>query len=199
MSSSLNRYAIILAAGEASRFGSPKQLQDWNDNSLLQHTINMTKSLFENNIIVVLGAYAGLIQAQLDENEIMIETNHDWQSGISSSIRAGVRALPDEADSVMILLCDQPLINTVSLKKLIGLSQQQPQAIVASAYQDTLGVPAIFPQSFFSHLALLQGDKGAKALLMSENENVLTVSMPEASIDIDTQEELQDIKLRFND
>mgnify|MGYP000031644891 CR=1 FL=1 len=194
-----NIYAIILAAGESSRFGSPKQLADWQDSNLLQHTINITKSLFDKNIVVVLGANARLIQSRINSNEIAIETNNDWQSGISSSIRAGIKALPEDTEAVMFLLCDQPLIGKSSFKKLIDLWEQHPKSIVASEYLDTLGVPAIFPVSFFSQLESLQGDKGAKQLLMSMKEQVLTISIPEASKDIDTQNDFNNLKTQFND
>lgn len=197
-STTKNIYAIILAAGESSRFGSPKQLVNWQKNNLLQHAINITKSLFDNNIIVVLGANAGLIQSRLNESEITIETNNDWQSGISSSIQAGIKALPEDTEAVMILLCDQPLLEQSSLKKLIDLWQQRTNSIVASEYLDTLGVPAIFPATFFSQLESLQGDKGAKQLLMSMQEQVLTLSVPEAGIDIDTQNDFNDLKMQFN-
>ena len=197
-SATKNIYAIILAAGESSRFGSPKQLADWQENNLLQHSINITKSLFDKNIIVVLGANAGLIQSRLNESEITIETNNDWQLGISSSIRAGIKALPEDTEAVMILLCDQPLLEKSSLKKLIDLWQQRSGSIVASEYQDKPGVPAIFPAAFFSQLKSLQGDKGAKQLLMSMKEQVLTISVPEASIDIDTQKDFNDLKMKCN-
>ena len=198
-SATKNIYAIILAAGESSRFGTPKQLADWQDSNLLQHTINITKSLFDKNIVVVLGANAGLIQSRINSNDIAIEMNDEWQSGMSSSIRAGIKALPEDTEAVMILLCDQPLIGKSSFKKLIDLWQQRPKSIVASEYLDTLGVPAIFPVSFFSQLELLQGDKGAKQLLMSMKEQVLTISVPEASIDIDTQNDFNHLKIQSND
>tara|TARA_R110000782_G_scaffold45916_2_gene101785 strand:- start:2355 stop:2957 length:603 start_codon:yes stop_codon:yes gene_type:complete len=193
-----NIYAIILAAGESSRFGSPKQLANWHENNLLQHTISITESFFDKNIIVVLGANAELIQSRVTESKITIEKNNDWQSGISSSIRAGIKALPENADAVMILLCDQPLLEKSSLKKLIHLWQQQRNSIVASEYQETIGVPAIFPAAFFSHLETLQGDKGAKQLLISMKEQVLTIPVPEASIDIDTQNDFNNLKRQFN-
>lgn len=197
-SATKNIYAIILAAGESSRFGSPKQLADWQENNLLQHAINITKSLFDKNIIVVLGANAELIQSSLNESEITIKTNNEWQSGISSSIRAGIKALPEDTEAVMILLCDQPLLKESSLKKLIDLWLQRSKSIVASKYQDTSGVPAIFPAAFFSQLESLQGDKGAKQLLMSMKEQVLTISVPEASIDIDTQNDFNHLKMQSN-
>ena len=197
-SATKNIYAIILAAGESSRFGSPKQLADWQEHNLLQHTINITESFFDKNIFVVLGANAELIQSRLDESDVMIEINNDWQSGISSSIQVGIKALPDDTEAVMILLCDQPLLEKSSLKKLISLWQQQRNSIVASEYQDTVGVPAIFPAAFFSQLEALQGDKGAKQLLISMKEQLLTISVPEASIDIDTQNDFNNLKMQFN-
>jgi molybdenum cofactor cytidylyltransferase len=189
-------YAIILAAGQSSRFGSPKQLADWQDNSLLQHTINMTQPLFDKNIIVILGAHSERIQAKLDQSDISIAINNDWQLGLSSSIRAGINTLPANTEAVMILLCDQPLIKPSSLKKLIELWQQHPSAIVASEYQQSSGVPAIFPAAFFSQLKSLQGDQGAKKLLMSMQQQVLTIHVPEASIDIDTQHDFNHLKMQ---
>jgi molybdenum cofactor cytidylyltransferase len=189
-------YAIILAAGQSSRFGSPKQLADWQDNSLLQHTINMTQPLFDKNIIVILGAHSERIQAKLDQSDISIAINNDWQLGLSSSIRAGINTLPANTEAVMILLCDQPLIKPSSLKKLIKLWQQHPSTIVASEYQQSSGVPAIFPAAFFSQLKSLQGDQGAKKLLMSMQQQVLTIHVPEASIDIDTQHDFNHLKMQ---
>ena len=185
-----NFYAIILAAGESSRFGSPKQIADWKDSTLLQHTISITKSLFEKNIIVILGANSELIQPRLNESDITIAVNNDWQLGISSSIRAGIEALPEHTEAVMILLCDQPLLEASSLKKLVDLWQQRENSIVTSEYQNTLGVPAIFPASFFLQLKSLKGDKGAKELLMSMKEKVASIHIPEAAKDIDTKNDL---------
>ena len=192
-----NIYAIILAAGASSRFGSPKQLADWQDNNMLQHTINIAKSLFDKNIIVVLGANADRIKSSLDEPPVTVTENTDWQTGIASSIRVGINALPEYTEAVMILLCDQPLLGKSSLKQLIALWHQQPGSIIASEYQDTIGVPAIFPAAFFPQLESLQGDKGAKQLLISLKDQVHTVSLPEASTDIDTQQDFQHLKMQL--
>ena len=199
MEQSLNNiYAIILAAGESSRFGSPKQLADWQNGSLLQHTIDLATSLFNKNFFVVLGANAKKIKQTLDEQSVSLLINSNWKKGLSSSIETGLIALPESTQAVMLLLCDQPLLKKSSLKKLIELWQQQPERIVASEYQNSIGVPAIFPASMFSQLKSLSGDKGAKQVLMSNKEQLVTVALPEADMDIDTQEDFEYLKMQTN-
>lgn len=193
-----NLYAIILAAGASSRFGSPKQLADWQDNHLLQHIIDITKIVFDKNIIVVLGANVEHIKSTLNKSDITVVENAEWQTGLSSSIRVGIKTLPEHTDAAMILLCDQPLIEKTSLKKLKEAWQRQPDKIIASEYHDTVGVPAIFPGNFFSRLESLQGDKGAKQLLISLKDQVHTVLLPEAGIDIDTLEDFEHLKMQLN-
>lgn len=193
-----NSYAIILAAGASLRFGSPKQLANWREHNLLQHSINILKSIFDKNIIVVLGANHKLIQSSLNENDITVILNKDWQTGMSSSIQMGIKTLPANADAAMILLCDQPLLKESSLKSLVNLWQQHKSFIVASAYKNIIGVPAIFPASFFLQLESLTGDNGAKQLLSSYKEQVLTVSIPEAAMDIDTQDDFNQLKMQSN-
>ena len=126
-----NVYAIILAAGASSRFGSSKQLADWQDSNMLQHTIKLAESFFNKNIFVILGANVDRIQSTLNKSDITIVLNTNWQEGISSSIRSGIKALPENTEAVMMLLCDQPLLKRTSLKKLIALWQQQSDAIIA--------------------------------------------------------------------
>lgn len=186
-----NLYAIILAAGNSSRFGSPKQLASWGNSNLLQHVIRRARSLVGERVIVVLGASADQIQQELPDDHVTIVINPDWQKGIATSIRTGVCALPASAAAAMILLCDQPLLEQTSLRRLAETWQLQPARIVASQYKDTIGVPAIFPASNFASLLTLSGDRGAKQILMQLKDQVLAITIPEAGIDIDTKQDFE--------
>ena len=192
-----NTYAIILAAGNSSRFGPPKQLANWQDSNLIQHTLQLAQALFNERVIIVLGAHAAEIEQNLDQQSVNIVHNAHWQQGMSTSIRTGINALPENADSAMLMLCDQPLIDISSLRQLTTLWQQHPDSIVASEYQGTVGVPVLFPASIFAELKELSGDAGAKRILNERQDEVLTIPLPEAGTDIDTQKDLNNLMVHL--
>lgn len=181
-----NVYAVILAGGASSRLGHPKQLLVWDGRTLLEHAVLKVGSVLHDRSIVVLGAHAEAIQASVNLNEVSVIVNPDWQEGIASSIRAGIRGLPASASAALILLCDQPLIGAEQIQTLLDGWQREPSRIAASVYHDNVGVPAVFPAEFFGGLLALEGDRGAKRLLMKFNANLLKIPLPEAELDIDS-------------
>ncbi|MDD1621262.1 MAG: nucleotidyltransferase family protein [Methylococcaceae bacterium] len=186
-----NVYAVILAAGASTRMGSPKQLLVWENRTLLEHAVLNARSLLQERCVVVLGAHAEAIQASINLNGASVIVNPHWQEGIASSIRAGIRALPASANSAVILLCDQPLIGAEQIRTLLNGWQNEPSRIVASYYRDGAGVPAVFPTEFFGELLNLEGDRGAKKLLMKFDESLLKIALPEAALDIDSAGDLE--------
>lgn len=190
-----NIHAVILAAGASRRFGSPKQLAGWNDGTLIQHCIETAQSVFGSQITVVIGAHQDRIETSLKKQPVNLVKNAHWPEGIASSIRAGIAALPDTAESALVMLCDQPLITAHSLQQLVDTWKQHPDAIVASEYSARRGVPALFPSACFVDLLNLQGDQGARHLLNQPNVNVIGVTMPEAATDIDTPEDFEQLQM----
>ncbi len=186
-----NVYAVILAAGASSRMGSPKQLLIWQDRPFLAHAIGSARSVLAERIVVVLGANAEAIKAAIDLYDVSVALNPDWADGMAGSIRAGIQALPAKADAVLLMLCDQPLINAAHLQSLLQAWQHAPERIVVSQYAESFGVPAVFPAAYFAQLAGLTGDLGAKPLLMQFEETLVKVPLREAELDIDTQGDYQ--------
>jgi len=186
-----NVHAVILAAGASSRMGSPKQLLIWQDRPLLAHALANAQAVLAERTVVVLGANAEAIKTAIDLNDVSVALNPDWADGMAGSIRAGIEALPTKADAVLLMLCDQPLINAAHLQNLLRAWQQAPERIVVSQYAESFGVPAVFPASFFAQLAGLTGDRGAKPLLLRFEETLVKVPLQEAELDIDTQGDYQ--------
>ena len=177
--------AIVLAAGASARMGTPKQLLPFAGATLLGHAIATARAAGCQRIFVVLGANAEQIAATLGRGELVVE-NAGWQEGIASSVRAGVAACSASpaAAAALILTCDQPLLD--DLAPLVSAFRKNPQLIAAAAYADTVGVPAIFPRTFFPALSMLTGDAGARAVLRSRPESVQAVALRDAAFDIDT-------------
>lgn len=182
---------IILAAGSSTRLGQPKQLLPWQGTILLQHAVNTALQVVPQPV-VVLGAQANLLQEKLPANQVQIVHNNHWQQGIAASIHSGLSAVvnrPSPPDAVIFMVCDQPFVSANLLQQLISEHERSGKAIVASAYANTLGIPALFGSQMFAQLLDLQGDTGAKKLIQQHAEETAAVDFPQGDIDIDTLEE----------
>lgn len=180
---------LILAAGTSSRMGTPKQLLPIGNTTLLGLAIENALNTKANTICCVLGAHAKRIKQETGEFPVNVIINTNYNSGLSSSIVAGIHELQDY-DAVLIMLADQPKIDTNYLNRLITSFTENSDNISASDYGKKVGVPAIFPKMFYSELLTLKGDKGARDMLQSTKNTIKL--RPESLIDIDTQEEYFD-------
>lgn len=185
---------IILAAGKASRMGKPKQLLIYQGTSLISHAVKIGLNSTCKPVLVVLGAYAEQIKPEINKLPIKIVENPLWETGMSSSIRVGITAIKESnpnLDAVIIALADQPLIDVKVFNKLIQSYRETRNIIIASAYDDIVGVPALFDCALFGELMQLEGDKGARVLMRKYRDEVLSIEIPEAAIDIDTEDDYE--------
>lgn len=189
--------AIILAAGASRRLGQPKQLLRLGGETLLEHTIRLANEARTAPVIVVLGANYEAICASVCLANAIAVCNEQWQTGIASSIHAGLDAIVRAAadcDGAIVLVCDQPKLTSEHLQTLMrGFALSGNAAIVASRYAGALGVPAIFPRSVFDDLRLLKGDQGARALLQNPTCVLVEIEFIGGEVDIDTPEDLAEL------
>ena len=181
--------AVILAAGESSRFGRPKQLVQFRGKSLVRRVVDAAKDANCSAIVVVLGSKREQIERELKETDVIVAENQDWRRGIGSSIRVGVESAVNQApdiEAIVLLTCDQPFMKTDTIERLIAMREKTKKAIVASSYSETLGVPALFDRSCFQELLALDDETGAKAIILSNRERVAELLFAEGKIDIDT-------------
>jgi molybdenum cofactor cytidylyltransferase len=184
---------IILAAGESSRLGKPKQNLVYRGKTLLQHAIAAGICSACTPVIVVLGAYADEILPEIEGHAITIVNNPDWQHGMSTSIKSGIAELQktDGIDSAIIMLSDQPFADEALLTQLISQHQRSKKGIIACEYNNTLGVPVLFQQKYFAALLKLNGHDGAKKILGLYADDVGSVPFPKGAVDIDTVEDYE--------
>lgn len=185
-------HAIILAAGSSSRMGQPKQLLKVNDETLLIRTIKTVAAAGLSNIeiTVVLGSNYEQHRDIVSPLKINIQHNIDWADGMGSSLKYGLKSIfAQKLAGVLILVCDQPLLTPKHIQKLIQQFHVSPQSIVASHYNNTDGVPAIFPSTLFEQLLTIGDDQGAKKVLQQNRQNLISVDFPDGAIDLDTPED----------
>ncbi len=184
--------AMILAAGQASRFGSCKQLAQCQNQPIIQSVINAAAPLAGDIHIITGHWHPALSQAQTNGtiHGGQLHYNPDWKDGMGRSIAYGVTQLAAEYDGIMILLSDQVALRSDHIQTL--LDAFTGDNIVCSRYQHRRGAPALFPASCFPQLQQLAGDRGAQKLLNSSTLPITERALPEAAIDIDTPEALAD-------
>jgi molybdenum cofactor cytidylyltransferase len=183
-------HAVVLAAGAATRFGSPKQLARYEGRPLLHTAVSRAVEIAGSAVTVVLGAHAAELAPLLRHTTASIMVNRDWSEGIASSIRTGVSRLPASCSGVLLMLADQAAVTAQDLKRLESAWRRQPNYIVAAHYDGVTGPPVIFPREDFSGLLELRGDQGARAMIRRSADRVVRVPLQSAAIDIDTPDDL---------
>ncbi len=181
--------AVVLAAGSSSRMGSPKQLLRFRDISLLRRAALAALGAGCRPVIVVTGASAELSRSELEGLDVREVLNPRWETGMASSIRAGVEALVDaDADvaAAVLLLCDQPYVTAEVIYNLVAAHRSTGSAVVASKYGESFGAPALFGRTLFAELARLEGVAGAKEVIKRHAAAAHFLSFQGGAVDVDT-------------
>lgn len=184
--------AIILAAGNSSRFNGNKLLSIYNEKPLAMHIIEKSFEVGFKDIILVT-QYSEL-KEMLKDKDIKIIRNCMPNKGISYSIKLGLKECRN-CDGVMFLVCDQPYISDKTMKDLIEIFKENPDRIISSKYCGKLRNPNIFPKKYFKELLELNGDMGGKSIILNNLNNVFEYEIENELevLDIDTKEDLNKI------
>jgi molybdenum cofactor cytidylyltransferase len=187
---------LLLAAGGSTRFGSPKQLFEFQGKTLLRRAAEAIIGSGCSPIVVVLGANVDGSLDEISDLDVHPVVNSEWQTGMSSSIRAGLDELMNlepDLDAVLFTLMDQPFITAGHLVQFVERFRNERPPIVASEYDNITGVPALFSRELFDELFKLGGEKGARGLIRN-HEPLSTISLEEAAADVDNLSDLQNIR-----
>jgi len=186
----MNTGIIILAAGNSSRLGRPKQLLKYKDKTLLDLVTAEALKIPTIPTVVVLGAYSKEILNHHTYLEIAYIVNPNWQTGISSSIAAGMSAIGNqskEIENVIIAVADQVFITSKVFEKLLQKRKLSSKGIIASSYAETVGTPVLFSKKYFEKLLSLTGNTGAKSIVQLNMEDTEIIPFELGHIDIDTE------------
>ena len=186
----MNVTAIVLAAGSSSRMGRPKQLLQFEGKSLVRRAVEAAVNSKARQTIVVTGAGSDAVDAELAGLAVLLVHNPEYADGMSTSLRAGLRAVRPEVDAVAVLLADQPFVTTEIVDGLIDLYERTGAKIVRPRYGEQPGNPVLWDRSVFEELMEQEGDQGGRSLLRKYASEIVWLDLPDLGqqTDVDTPE-----------
>lgn len=191
--------ALVLAAGGSKRLGRPKQLEPWGSTTLLGHVLDRVRSFPIPEAWVVLGADLEKVLDEVDLSGFGVVENPEWEEGLASSLRVGLDALTrlSRADAAMIVLGDQPDVSKDVVVSLIEHHRRSRAMAVVPKYRYTMGNPVIVDRTLWPRLMSLEGDEGAKRLLVAHPEWVEEVWFEKLlPRDVDTAADVEELRPR---
>ena len=188
---------LILAAGGASRFGSPKQLAELDGVPLLQHAVNAMVDVFAiERTVVVLGARSDDIREAVDFRGAETVVCDDWADGMAASLRCGVEALGNDVDWAVVTLGDQPRITPQVISWVTDEAAAAGDwvAAVRTTYDGEPGHPVALSRWLMDEVRSLRGDVGARELLAAHPVLTVEAGRDCRPGDVDTPEDLEELR-----
>lgn len=195
MTEQLRIGCVLMAAGNAKRFGGNKLAMEVQGRSLFQRALDaIPEQQFAS--VVVVTQYPELINS-VKGNHFAVILNEHPDVGLSHTVHLGLAALQD-CDGVLFQVADQPLLRQESVSALCELWRQQPEHIAALAHQGRRGNPCLFPARLFPELMEIQGDRGGNVVIHEHPDELVTLDVPEEELfDVDTVQALEQLKQSF--
>jgi molybdenum cofactor cytidylyltransferase len=185
---------IILAAGASIRMGQPKPLLLWRGESFIRHVAYTALSAGLSPVVIVTGAHAPEVGAAVADLPVTLVHNPEWEAGQSTSVRCGLRALPDTIGSAIFLLADQPQIPIELVKALQDQHARMLSPIVAPLINERRGNPVLFDRTTFADLQAVTGDVGGRAVFAKHPIAYVPWHDANLLLDVDTLEDYQRLR-----
>lgn len=183
---------IILAAGESKRLGKTKQLLPWRGQSLIRHVACNALDAGLSDVVVVTGNNVSKIEGVLQDLELTFIYNAEWRKGQSTSVKAGLRALPPDIGAVIFILADQPRVSAKLMQVLVGEHRKSMNSVVAPVVDGQRVNPVLFDRRTFSDLFELEGDTGGREVISkTEKDRIALIPWEDKNIflDVDTHDD----------
>lgn len=181
--------AVILAAGSSRRFGDVKQLVAIDGLPMVRRAVISAGAAGADALVLVAGRDAAAVHHAADAAFLIV--NEHYEDGMGTSIAIAARTLGPVADALMFCLADQPGIPAQHYAALARAWDGSGGAVIATAFDKSVGPPVLFGRAHFDRLAALDGDVGARALLREAGDSLATIRCDEAAIDIDRPADLE--------
>lgn len=188
---------LLLAAGAGRRMGRPKALLEFEGEALVRRGIRLLAGGGCDPVVVVVGASAEQVRPLCEGTQVVAAA--DWQAGMATSLRAGLKAVGDgtDADACVIALVDQPLVTAAAVQRLLAARVRGAAPAVVATYDGRPRNPVLLDRTVWAAVAqAATGDEGARTWLREHPEQVAHVDCTDvgAPDDLDTRQDLQALR-----
>lgn len=192
--------AVVLAAGCSSRMGKQKLLLPYGKSTVISHIVNQLSKSKVTKTYVVLGHEADKVIKELSDKQVTIIHNHEYKSGMLSSVRAGILGITQDCDAVLIVLGDQPSITTNLIDKMVQYFPSAQKKIIVPKYNGKRGHPILISTIFKNEILTKFDDVGLRGILWAHDNEVFEMNVSENSVitDMDYPDDYQREIERYN-
>lgn len=185
--------AIILAAGRATRLGGQKLLLPVGDRSMLRRVVDAATGSAVAEVIVVVGSHAQNIAGTLRDLPLCIVENPDFAQGMSTSLRAGLRAARSDCEAVIFLLGDQPFVTPAVVDALIARFADTGASVVRPVIYGREAHPMLMAAGLFPEILEQEGDVGGRDVVRRHRNELELVPLDDSrlAVDIDTPDDYE--------
>jgi molybdenum cofactor cytidylyltransferase len=170
--------AIVLAAGASRRMGTQKLLLPYTGKTIITHIVEQLCESRLAEIIVVTGHEPDRITTELAGRPVQFAHNPDYESGMLSSVRCGLRVLPQGCEAALIALGDQPSITTALIREMYQVFQELKPGILVPRHGGRRGHPMIFSKRYFAEVLAQYDDVGLRGLLQKHPQDIYELDVP---------------------
>lgn len=188
---------LVMAAGNASRFGNNKLAAELDGKPLIRHALEaVPRHLFSQ--VVVVTQYPEVEDMAREFGFTPLHNDHP-DYGISHTIELGTKAL-QQCNAILYMVSDQPLLDDASVERIVECWRNHPCNIVGAAHNGKRGNPSIFPREFYDELLALEEDHGGNTVIRKYPKRLLTVEVAQEELtDVDTPKALEDLKKQLSE
>jgi len=189
--------AIVLAAGPSTRLGQAKQLVRHRGESLVRKTVRILQAGAPVSITVVTGCESEAVENEVSDLPVNIARNANWERGMGASIACGVRHLSEDADGILLMVCDQWALEEKDISQLLTAWKTDISRIITACWHEgqafVSGPPVMFPRKLKHELKYVYENRGARQVVDRHMDIVEFVTLENASFDLDRPDDLQNL------
>ncbi len=174
--------AIVLAAGMSRRMGTQKLLLPFAGRTVIAHIVAELLCSTVDHVLVVVGYQGKSVAQKLPKQMITIVTNPNYKSGMLSSVRCGIQALPQKCNAVMVVLGDQPAISSEIVDEMVQSFVKTDRGIVVPYYQQRRGHPLMFSMKYQNEIMTNFDKVGLRGLLHTHPEDIFELEVSSSSV-----------------
>ena len=186
---------VVLAAGTSSRMGRNKLFLRLGGTSVLRRAVATAREAGLDPVLVVLGHESGRALAELEGLSCTPVLNQEYASGMNTSVRAGISAVPADATGAVLMLADMPFVTAGMLRSLVGRYRAGEEPLVVSTYGEVLAPPILYGRPLFGELRALDGDGCGKRVVKAHRAEAIEVEWPPSALtDLDVPDDLERVR-----